>query len=586
MKINKEATPPTLDFIEHIDDWLEYIATLLDITNDIGTQAKYRRQIKYLLKFRMGLNVNISHNKLLLHYYSNMAQEGGDDIRLKPEITKANDTDNRKPKISAEAQLKVDEMVDQASEFVSDLNMRVNAGAPIQDGYEDGDPAYELIKKALASNDLFFLQGPPGTGKTMAIVEIVLQTLAAKPNARVLICSETHVAVDNALDRLSKICDSRLRSQIMRYPSYAITEFESELTKETDAKTQIISAWNQARSYAPALTDVLYLSLEQGKVKDGVQMIPRWQYINAADKKQIIGVTCNQIDHLIDEDSEMFDLVLIDECSKATMPEWLMAMSVGNKCVLVGDHKQLPPTFCEEESTALKTVTKHKEKLIRNGVIDRIFVNLPDDRKGTLEKQYRMLPHIGQFISEHFYQGKLQHYREKADHKFEQFGWCTYSPKAVRYPLERGGVLENPIECDIILDCLQKMVQMRSAQKSEGKPTRKLSVAVITPYRAQCRLLNDKIEAENFDKAMIGVEVATVDAFQGRQADVVFFSFVRTWGSATFYADARRMNVAISRARDGVYLVGDKRYIYNVGKRDRIDFLASLARLKELTRFN
>jgi len=586
MTSNTEATPQALGFIEHIDDWIEYLTALLDITDDLGTQTKYKRQIKYLLKFRMGLNVNISHNKLLLHYYNKQAQKGGDDIRLKSEIAKENDKNNRRPKISAEAQKEIKKMVAQASEYISDMNMGFQAGAPIQDGYEDGDLAYELIKKALTCNDLFFLQGPPGTGKTTAIVEIVLQTLAAKPNARVLITSETHVAVDNALDRLSKICGSRLRSQIMRYPSYTITEFESELTKETDAKTQIIRTWNQARSYAPALTDVLYLSLEQGKVEDGVQKIPRWQYINAADKKQIIGVTCNQIDHLIDDDSEMFDLVIVDECSKATMPEWLMAMSVGNKCILVGDHNQLPPTFCEEESSALKTITKHKEKLIRNGVIDRIFKNLPEDRKGTLEKQYRMLPNIGQFISKHFYEGKLQHHRAKADHNFDQFGWYTYSPKGVRFPQDLGGVLENPIECDIIIDCLHKMALMRSEQKTNGKPTHKLSVAVITPYRAQCRLLRNKIEAENFDNAKIGVEVDTVDAFQGRQADVVFFSFVRTWGPATFYADARRMNVAISRARDGVYLVGDKRYIYNAGKRDRIDFLVSLARLKELTRLN
>jgi len=574
MTSNTEATPQTLDFIEHIDDWLEYLTALLNIADDVGTQAKYKRQIKYLLTFRMGLNVNISHNKLLLHYYSNQAQKGGNDIRLKCESGMGNDNANCSPKITAEAQKKVKEMLAQDSEYVSDLNMGFLAIAPIQDSYEDGDHAYELIKKAMACNDLFFLQGPPGTGKTTAIVEIVLQTLAAKPNARVLITSETHVAVDNALDRLSKNCGSRLRSQIMRYPGYTITEFESELTKESDAKTQIIHTWNRARSYAPALTDELYLRLEQGKVEDGVQKIPRWQYINAADNKQVIGVTCNQIDHLIDDNSEMFDLVIVDECSKATMPEWLMAMSVGNKCVLVGDHNQLPPTFCEEENYALKGIAEHKEKLIRNGVIDRIFNNLPEDRKGTLEKQYRMLPHIGKFISKHFYEGKLEHHREKADHNFDQFGWCTYSPKGVRFPQERDGRLENP---------MHKMAQMHSKQESNGNPTRKLSVAVITPYKAQCRLLRDKIDAENFDKAKIAVEVDTVDSFQGRQADVVFFSFVRTWGSAKFYADARRLNVAISRARDGVYLVGDKRYIFNTGKNKRIDFLVSLANLRELT---
>jgi ATP-dependent RNA/DNA helicase IGHMBP2 len=66
-----------------------------------------------------------------------------------------------------------------------------------------------------------------------------------------------------------------------------------------------------------------------------------------ADKHRIIGVTCNQIAHLLDEESLPFDLAIVDECSKATLPEWLMAMSVARKCVLVGDHKQLPPPFAK-----------------------------------------------------------------------------------------------------------------------------------------------------------------------------------------------------------------------------------------------
>lgn len=578
---DQDAFTETRDFIEHIDDWIEYLTELLTLTDEVGTIRKYERQIKYLLKFRMGLNANIQHNKLLLHYYSHMAKPGGEDIRLKSEVIKDSDTSYRTPKISAEAQRKVKEVVAQATEFITDMNMSIKPKRPIQDSYKADDPAFLLIKKALASDDLFFLQGPPGTGKTTAIVEIVLQTLAQKPHARILISSETHVAVDNALDRLSKISGSRVRAKMMRYPRYTITEFETELTKETDAEVQNMRTWERADEFAPELSSILEANLDQGQVKDGIQKIPRWQFINAADNKQIIGVTCNQIDHLIDEESQMFDLVIVDECSKATMPEWIMAMSMGYKCILVGDHNQLPPTFCEEESEALKTLTKQKEKLIRNGVIDRIFQNLPHDRKGTLEKQYRMLPHIGQFISEHFYEGKLQHHRESTDHNFNQFGWCTYHPNESKFPKVQGGVLENSIEAGIIIKCLDEMLRMRSKSRGQNGNGnhRKLSVAVITPYRAQCRLLRNLIESKSYDRTLLGIEVDTVDAFQGRQADVIFFSFVRTWGPATFYADSRRMNVAISRARDGVYLVGDKRYIHNSGRKAHLKFLLALSEL-------
>ena len=89
---------------------------------------------------------------------------------------------------------------------------------------------------------------------------------------------------------------------------------------------------------------------------------------------------------------------------------------------------------------------------------------------------------------------------------------------------------------------------------------RKISVALITPYRAQCKALRQALKKYDYGE-LLAVEVDTVDAFQGRQADVVFFSFVRNIGPATFYADDRRINVAISRARDAVYLVGDTKYI-------------------------
>lgn len=274
---------------------------------------------------------------------------------------------------------------------------------------------------------------------------------------------------------------------------------------------------------------------------------------------QVIGVTCNQIEHLMDSETQMFDLAIVDECSKATMPEWLMAMSVAKKCILVGDHKQLPPTFCTEESEVLRKMDDHKERLIRNGVIERLFENLPSDMKGSLSKQFRMLPAIGQFISHHFYSGNLEHHRTDADHEFQEFGWITYKSNGVRVPVsekENEKVLVNKLEIKIIL---ARLVEIGDRLR-KNKAGRKLRVAVITPYRAQCLALRQKLKEYSFSDVLT-VEVDTVDAFQGRQADIVFFSFVRTSGPANFYADERRVNVAISRARDAVYLVGDVGYI-------------------------
>lgn len=287
----------------------------------------------------------------------------------------------------------------------------------------------------------------------------------------------------------------------------------------------------------------------------------------------------------------MFDLAIVDECSKATMPEWLMALIVARKCVLVGDHKQLPPTFCQEESEALSELGGAQEKLIRDGVIERIFDNFPARMKGTLLKQYRMLPEIGTFISQHFYNNGLDHSRTKGNGLFEHFAWLTYDSRNYNVPPERGNdrkTLINNREIQIIVDRLalmhEQIREAKAAELGEGAfstdeqrevffdQKRRLSVAVITPYRAQCKQLRRALGSLDFAQHLT-IEVDTVDAFQGRQADVVFFSFVRTVGPATFYADDRRMNVAISRARDCVYLVGSIDYI----RSKRLPALTALA---------
>lgn len=542
------------DFIGHIDHWLEYLSELT-LTADDRTLPKLRRQITYLLRFRDGANCNINQNRLLQYYYTHPAKVNGDDLSLPGERCNAGNL-----RAGAEKSDKVQAFLEEFHTREGGSTMAITPQAPIQSSYQAGDPAFTLIGNALAAEDFFCIQGPPGTGKTTAIVEIILQTVKAKPGARILISSETHVAVDNALDRLAQQCAPELLNSILRYPRYSITEFESPETRQTDAMNRADALWHNAYRAAPQLTMELWETLKQGTMDENGRMsLPRWQARNLAEMHQLIGVTCNQIDHLFDDETEMFDLVIVDECSKATMPEWLMAMSVARKCILVGDHKQLPPTFCAEEAEVLTQMDEHKEQLIRNGVLERLFENLPPKMKGMLNRQFRMLPHIGQFISHHFYKGELQHYRTTTDHEFQDFGWYTYKSRGLRVPAQQGKerkILINEAEISIIMSRLTDIFETLKRSGSR----KKISVALITPYRAQCKALRETLSALAFSE-FLAVEVDTVDAFQGRQADIVFFSFVRNTGPATFYADDRRINVAISRARDAVYLVGDIEYI-------------------------
>ena len=506
-------------FGEHLNDWVEYLVALLnriearDCPESKPDAIKYKRQLEWLLAFCEGLNASIDINFILADIY-----HGGFSVNA--------ETEPRRHE-------------------------------PIQRCYEGGSPAFAVIERALNAKDLFLLQGPPGTGKTTAIVEIVLQTLRHNSQARILICSETHVAVDNALDRLSACLEPDRVSLLMRHKQFSKGyQFEAPGLEGAVTAARANRVWNEAFEYAPELTQRLWQRLSGGQEK--VEKVPRWLNRNLADQHQVIGVTCNQLAHLIDARSQLFDLAIVDECSKATLPELLMPLSIAAKGILVGDHKQLPPTFCSEEIEVLKDLRDYQERLIRNGVIDRIFENAPPAHKGTLTTQYRMRPEIGEVVSQAFYDGQLHHGRNPGPCANDAaIGWLTYHTKR-RFPADQGSPNgspspSNPIEAKLIVRALARLAD----DLPDGQPPP--SVAVITPYSAQKFLIRKNLPSHLLERLYI--EIDTVDAFQGREADVVLFSFVRNHGSARFFGDPRRLNVALSRAKDRILLVGSLDYL-------------------------
>lgn len=526
MTSNTISHQDSLAFLHHLQDWMDYLCRLLDRCGDSTERIKYQRQLRWLLGFFEGTNLSLKHNLMINNLY--LGTSAVDD------------------------------------------SLVITPLEPIQDCYQQRGHAFELIEKAHNAETLFLIQGPPGTGKTTAICELVLQTLKANPQARILIASETHVAVDNALDRICAEVDPELVQRIYRHSAYADgSQLQSPQATSTVLLEKANDIWTSAYLAAPELTEALW----QRFANDN-DLPPNWLAKNLADDQLLVGVTCNQIEHLIDGLSKPYDLAIVDECSKATLPEWLMAVSVATKAVLVGDHQQLPPTFCRAESDALAELTKQQETLIRDGVIDRLFEHAPPSIKGTLTTQYRMQPNIGQFISEAFYQGQLHHGRSQSVRPEHNFGWLGYPREELcpdpNIPKEQQ-VLRNSQEVAVIQNALMQLAKVSKQPRS---------VAVITPYRAQAQALREMVD--NLDFSELTIEVDTVDAFQGRQADVVFFSFVRNNGSALFYGDSRRINVALSRAKDHVYLVGDRNYLR---QQSRYPVLQKLLKLPVLWRW-
>ena len=136
------------DFIDHLDDWLEYLTKVLELSeDDRQTCVKYERQIKYLIRFRQGANSNINHNRLLHHYYSNKSSKDGDNIGFN-----GTDENRQRRPLTKEAEQKVKEIIEEASQVMALDNMGLVINAPIQKGYSDTkDNAFDFIEAAMAT---------------------------------------------------------------------------------------------------------------------------------------------------------------------------------------------------------------------------------------------------------------------------------------------------------------------------------------------------------------------------------------------------------------------------------------------------
>jgi superfamily I DNA and/or RNA helicase len=411
------------------------------------------------------------------------------------------------------------------------------------------------VEIALGSNALSLIQGPPGTGKTQVIAEICLQLYRDNQDIRILVCSETHIAVNNLISRISEYNDS---IRIAR-----IRDKEQNSTVDDFSPEAIIGAykeWLLEVCKSRDITEIISETLSDFEDKSLEKAL--------ALSANITGMTCNRVNaYEFESPSEMFDVVIIDEVCKATLPEILAPLTVARKAVLVGDPKQLPPVFCSEEIEIIQNIEKCN--LQNYQYIDRLFSETT--HVTILDTQYRMVNQIGDLIGLLFYDGNLKNGRNLD--QGECICWIDYTPTEqwprAEISLEANPKIFNNDECKIIKNILADL---------EARADDSVSVAVIAPYRHQVEMLRDLLETEKFEK--LQVDVGTVDGFQGKESDVVVFSLTRTVGSRRFLADSRRLNVALSRAREKLFIVGCLEYAHSDG------ILRKIAERCDILRFN
>lgn len=409
------------------------------------------------------------------------------------------------------------------------------------------------IEDALAEKDIFLIQGPPGTGKTTVIREIILQVLLENPMTKILVVSQANVAVDNVLRGLLNRRDftvdfvrcghlEKIDPQIENHSFERIYNNYVDLIDEKTTQSPDNALYKKWRNFV----------FSEGQYNPNVGEL-------ILKSKPIIGATCVGLaQKRIGLDRVVYDLVIIDEAGKALPAEILIPYIRGKKVILIGDHMQLPPTvhpaLLDPEKIEIDDRDLYEDELFNDSFFYRMFTAAPASNKQMLSTQYRMPVLIGDLVSSLFYDNELKNGAGTDSKKPLYFNnnltlINTDHPKYAESS-EQGKSVTNPGEADLVVDLLSKI----------RKTVHDVRIAVITPYKGQKRAILRRLTESGKRVYLQGVDVNTVDAFQGDEAEIVIFCCTRTRRQTNFFKDPRRINVAFSRAKNELIIVGSLRY--------------------------
>jgi KaiC/GvpD/RAD55 family RecA-like ATPase len=277
-------------------------------------------------------------------------------------------------------------------------------------------------------------------------------------------------------------------------------------------------------------------------------------------RSQVVAATCIGYAGVRGSETIEFDLCIVDEASKATATELLVPMTRARRWIVVGDHRQLPP-FIDEALERPDVLQDHQlsSNDVRETLFDRLRAQLPRECVRPLSLQHRMVPEIGDLISHCFYGDALDS-APRPPLGFvglvcgKPVSWQSTAGSKQRFEQKVGTTLTNRYEAR----CVERLLErLEFAAKSAR---RKLTtVAVLSGYAGQRDLIDRQIASERRNWKHLSVSCSTIDAFQGREADVAIYSVTRSNrdGRIGFLREKRRLNVGLSRGREALILVGD-----------------------------
>jgi len=423
------------------------------------------------------------------------------------------------------------------------------------------------VNEVLRAKDVAIVHGPPGTGKTTTLVEAIHETLRREP--QVLVCAQSNMAVDWISEKLVDrgINVLRIGNPVRVDDKMLSFTYERRFEAHPDYAQlwAIRKAIRELRAHRKRGDQKFHQKLESLKGR-AVELELR---INAElfGEARVIASTLVGSGHRL-LDGRHFPTLFIDEAAQALEAACWIPIRRAGRVILAGDHCQLPPTVkCYE---ALKGG-------LGKTLMERIVEQKPEVVT-LLRMQYRMNDEIMRFSSDWFYHNMVESapdvkYRSILDldipmtwievpstapegtTSIDSFAFKT---KEASSGAVGGSSLLNYSEAELTLLSLQAYYEMIGKQRILDE---RLDVGIISPYRAQVQLLRRLIRKREFFKPFRSlISVNTVDGFQGQERDIIVISLVRSndEGQIGFLRDLRRMNVAITRARMKLIILGDR----------------------------